>query len=419
MQTAVSEVPARRLPLYGLLTAILVSTIGNTVAALAIPWYVLTTTGSPARTGVVALANTIPLVIGAFFGGAIVDRLGFRRSGVLADVASGVSVAAIPLLDMTVGLPFWALLVLVFLGAAFDTAGVTARTALLVDLAKMARMRLEQVTSMEEMALNVPLLIGPPLAGALIAVLDPTRLLWLDAASFAFSATVTIALVPRGAGRREEESDGVLTELVEGVRFVTRDRPLLWLIAFTGIITVLVAPLPSVILPVYMQATYGSALSLGLLIAAFGIGALVGVVVHGIAGHLIPRKVFLVVGAGGLAAVGAVFSAMPPLEVILVTAGLGGAAYGPWSPLLTTVASERVPEDVRGRVFGILTAVSVIAVPVGVLVVGLSLEMVGVRPFMMMIAFALATVAVAVGITPEIRKLNRLPGEMVQDSSKS
>lgn len=272
---------------------------------------------------------------------------------------------------------------------------------------------------MEEMALNVPLLIGPPLAGALIAVLDPTRLLWLDAASFAFSATVTIALVPAGAGQKEEESDGVLTELVEGVRFITRDRPLLWLIAFTGIITVLVAPLPSVILPVYMQATYGSALSLGLLIAAFGIGALVGVVVHGVAGHLIPRKVFLVVGAGGLAAVGAVFSAMPPLEVILVTAGLGGAAYGPWSPLLTTVASERVPEDVRGRVFGILTAVSVIAVPVGVLVVGLSLEIVGVRPFMMMIAFALAAVAVAVSITPEIRKLNRLPGEMVQDSSKS
>ncbi|MDP9379672.1 MAG: MFS transporter, partial [Chloroflexota bacterium] len=91
----------------------------------------------------------------------------------------------------------------------------------------------------------------------------------------------------------------------------------------------------------------------------------------------------------------------------------------PWSPLLTTVASERVPEDVRGRVFGILTAVSVIAVPVGVLVVGLSLEIVGVRPFMMMIAFALAAVAVAVSITPEIRKLNRLPGEMVQDSSKS
>ena len=105
---------------------------------VAIPWFVLETTGSATLTGIVAALTFAPTVLATFFGGAIVDRLGFRRTSIMADVASGVTVAAIPLIHATVGIELWQLFVLVFLGALFDAPGATARRSLLPDLVELA-----------------------------------------------------------------------------------------------------------------------------------------------------------------------------------------------------------------------------------------------------------------------------------------
>ena len=84
-------------PLYALYAADAISLTGNAVAQLAIPWYVLVTTGSAALTGLSVFFNFLPIVLSAFFGGVIVDRLGFRATSVVADLASSAAVAAIPL----------------------------------------------------------------------------------------------------------------------------------------------------------------------------------------------------------------------------------------------------------------------------------------------------------------------------------
>src|SRR5207253_1204203 len=79
---------------------------------IAVPWFVLQTTGSAARTGFTGFFSLLPLLIGGVFGGLIVDRLGFRRASILADLGSGLMVALVPLLYHTVGLAYWQLLVL-------------------------------------------------------------------------------------------------------------------------------------------------------------------------------------------------------------------------------------------------------------------------------------------------------------------
>ena len=94
----------RRAPLYALFLADTVSLAGNAVAQLAIPWYVLITTGSAALTGLAVFFGLLPVVISGFLGGVIVDRLGFRRTSVIADLASSAAVAAIPALHVTVGI---------------------------------------------------------------------------------------------------------------------------------------------------------------------------------------------------------------------------------------------------------------------------------------------------------------------------
>src|SRR5437868_3420409 len=120
------------------------------MAFIAIPWFVLQTTGSASKTGLTAAVTALPAVISAFFGGVIVDRIGYRRTSVLADLASGTAVALIPLLSATTGLAFWQLLVLVFIGNLLDAPGATSRLALSPDLAELAGVSLDRVAALND-----------------------------------------------------------------------------------------------------------------------------------------------------------------------------------------------------------------------------------------------------------------------------
>src|ERR687885_42443 len=110
---AEARAPRSTVPLLALFAADAISLTGNAVTQLAIPWFVLVTTGSPTLTGLAVFFSFLPTVIAALFGGVVVDRLGFRTTSVAADLASAATVAAIPALYLTVGLAFWQLLVLV------------------------------------------------------------------------------------------------------------------------------------------------------------------------------------------------------------------------------------------------------------------------------------------------------------------
>src|SRR5947209_6839754 len=192
---------------------------------LAIPWFVLQITGSVTQTGITAFFSTLPSVFSAFFGSALVDRLGYKRTSVLGDIASGATVALIPLLYHTVGLAFWELLALVFLGGLLKSPGVTARTSLVPDLAARATMRLERANALSDGVNRVARFIGAPVAGVLIAIIGTSNLLWLDAASFALSAMLIGLAVPSTAPlfNLEEGPRRYLAAVWEGVRFIQQD----------------------------------------------------------------------------------------------------------------------------------------------------------------------------------------------------
>ena len=187
---------ATRVPLVALLAAEGVSIAGNQMALVVIPLFVLQTTGSASRTGVTMFVTFLPTVIAGLFGGALVDRLGFRRTSVLADVSSAVAVAAIPLLHQTVGIEFWQLLVLVFLGSLLDAPGNTARSALVPKVVEEAGLSLDRGAALVNAVDRIATLVGPPVAGALILLTDISNVLWIDAGTFVFSALVVRAALP-------------------------------------------------------------------------------------------------------------------------------------------------------------------------------------------------------------------------------
>ncbi|HYN89829.1 MAG TPA: MFS transporter, partial [Ardenticatenaceae bacterium] len=230
MPSAAATASPPRLPILALFTANAISMTGNQLAMLAIPWFVLATTGSAVKTGLTAFFSILPVVLSAFFGGALVDRIGYKRTSIIADLASGIAVALIPLLYAAQLLEFWMLLAIVFLGALLDAPGTTAREALVPDLAQAAHMPLERASSLLQIVERGSRLLGAPLAGILVGTLGAQNVLWLDTATFGVSALLVAVAVPTLRVAPQEQPGSYPAQLREGLLFIRGDRLMLALV---------------------------------------------------------------------------------------------------------------------------------------------------------------------------------------------
>lgn len=367
----------QKMPFYAFLTANAISLAGNALTMVAVPWFVLETGGSAAQVGLVGFFTALPAVLAAFLGGTLVDRLGHKQSSIVADLASGVTVALIPLLYATVGLQFWQLLVLVFLGALLDAPGNTARQALLPDVAKNTGMRLERANALQQTVQRLSMLIGPALAGVLIMLFGASNVLWVDAATFVVSAALFAVAVP-AVGDRLVDTEPYLAQIRAGLAFIRGDRLLLTLLLIIATTNFLDAPVFAVILPVYAEQAYGSAANLGIMLSAFGAGAVISALVFGAIGHRLPRRGTFIISFVLVSVPFFVLAQMPAFPAAVGALAFAGLAAGPINPLLMTVIQERVPSAMRGRVFGMIMATALVAAPLGMVLAGLAVETVGV-----------------------------------------
>lgn len=398
-------IAADRRPLLALLAASVVSLIGNSLVAVAIPWFVLQTTGSPAQAGLVGFAQTLPHVFAGMFGGVLVDRFGYTAMSVISDLVSGVSVAIIPLLHYTIGLAFWQLLLLVFIGAILDIPGMTARRSMLPEIAMLGNVPLARANAWFESAQHVSFLIGPPIAGVLIAAVGAAAVLWIDAATFLISIVLVMTSVPRIAPTVRRVTGRYRDEVLAGLRFIRRDPVLLWMAVTVGISNCVVAPLIAVILPVFVKETSDRPSDLGLLIAAGSVGALIGALLYGSVGLRLSRRTVYVAGylTYPLAFWG--LALMPPFWWLMAIAMVSFIAIGPLNPLMVTVRHERSPIELRGRVFSSFSAIAMVAQPLGVLVGGLLIEGTGLRPTVLGIAIASQALGIVVAFMPVFKGL--------------
>jgi MFS family permease/N-acetylglutamate synthase-like GNAT family acetyltransferase len=399
----------RRLPLFALFAANAISLSGNVVALVAIPWFVLQETGSAALTGLSGFFTFLPTVLSAFFGGVVVDRLGFRTTSVVADLASAAAVAAIPALHLTIGLELWQLFALVFLGALLDAPGATARRALLPDLVELAGMPMERATSIAQAIFQGSYLVGAPIGGVLVATIGATNTLWVDAVSFLASAALIGMLAPVAVSAAREVKTGYFADLAVGLRFIWHDR-LIRAVVITVLLTnFLDAPLSPVILPVLVDEEFGSAEYLGVLLGVFGGAAVVGAAAFGAIGHRLPRRRTFVVAFFVASLPYLALATTPSLALTVVIVVVFGIAAAPLNPILATVGYERIPAEMRGRVLGALTAGAYSAIPLGILVGGLLVEAIGVGPTLLVIGVCYVAVTAYGFFNPAFREMDRVP----------
>ncbi|WP_328328904.1 MFS transporter [Kribbella sp. NBC_00382] len=375
-----------RAPLIAFLVANVVSVCGTRVSAIAIPWFVLISTGSPTKTGLVSLAEMLPLVLSKAFGGPLIDRIGPRRVSIVADVGSTLVVAMIPLLHSLHALNFPTLLVLVGIAGALRGPGDAAKGTLVPDIAEAARVPLERVTGLESTTERLAGFLAFGLAGGLIALLGEVNALWIDAASFGFCAVLFVIWAPRRQTKtnetKETEEEGSYGQrLREGWTFLRKDRLMMPLVLMISLTNLLDAAVVAVMIPVWMRNHGHGPGQTGMVLTAFFITATAFALVAASIGERIPRRTafilsFLICGAPRFV----VLALDVPLWVVLVTYAVGGVGGGFINPVLGALFIERVPRPMLGRVNSLAESVGWAGVPLGGVLAGVTIAGIGLTP---------------------------------------
>src|SRR5581483_502488 len=153
-----------------LLAAEVISSLGTQMTWIALPWFVLKTTGSPQRMTWVMVAEIVPIAVLGFWGGAIAGRLGTRRTMLICDFARAPLFVLIPALHEAGLLPFWALIALVAASGAFNAPYLGVQRAVLPELVGEDQTEVSSANALLQAANRMTIFLGPPIAGVLIAV---------------------------------------------------------------------------------------------------------------------------------------------------------------------------------------------------------------------------------------------------------
>ncbi|MET4926042.1 MFS transporter [Streptomyces sp. PSRA5] len=427
------------LPLVGVLAAMAVSLTGTRVSAIALPWFVLVTTGSATQTGVVAFCEMAPYVAVKAFTGPLVDRAGPRTISWATDLISAAAALAVPLLHAADRLSFPLLLVLVALIGAARGPGDLAKDVMVPEAADHGRVPLERATGFAGVTERLASTLGPAAGGVLIAFLGPLSGLTVNAACFALGSVIIGLMLPRGMGQpaehvpspqdvadrpsdsstdRSTDSPGPPAEpgywrrFGQGFTFLRSEPLLLTIMVMVMVTNFLDAAFSTVLLPVWAKESGNGPSAIGLCAGAGGLAAIGGSLIAAAVAHRMRRRAvffagFLLAGAPRWL----ILASPAPLWAVVVVFAVGGFGSGFLNPILAAVSYERVPRRLLGRVKALSGALSWSGMPLGGLLGGAAVASFGLAPVLLVGGLVYFLTTNLTGLRPEWREMDRLRGK--------
>ncbi|MBA3787242.1 MAG: MFS transporter [Actinobacteria bacterium] len=382
----------RQRPLVALLAAETVSTTGSQMTWLALPWFVLVTSGSATRMSAVVGAELIGLAVLGIPGGAVLRRLGAWQTMLLSDAVRAPLMLAIPALHWAGVDAFAAILVLAFLLGALAGPFFAAQKVIVPELLGEDESLVGRANALFQGATRITMLLGPVLGGILIATVSAPWALVVDAGTYVVSAVLVLTLVPKPARLPPVDED---VGARRGLRFLAREPLLrLWIPLFALGDTAWTAFFVSVPVLVVVRFDADPRIA-GWLLAAFGVGAVVG----NVAAYRV-----LLERVRGLTLVGTcilgqalplwLLTIHPSASLAAFALGLSGLANGIVNPPIHSMMTLRVPPPLRPSVMTVNVMIFGLAQPLGVFGVGPVLDAFGPQPVLVAFA-AVQTVAMA------------------------
>jgi len=374
------------------------SSLGSQISGVAFPLLVLGLTGSPAKAGIVGFAAALPVPFLALPAGLLADRVNRRQLMISSNAIRGLTLAVIPLLLVTTGLPYVVIVIIAFVNGSAFVASYVAERGVLRQL--VAPEDLSHAVARNESRIFAALLAGPPIGGLLYGLSRAVPFV-CDAVSYAAS-TVTLLLIR--SDFQEERAASQRGGVLDGMRWLWR-RPFFrgCAVLFAGSNPVLAGL--SLLLVVLARRHGASPALIGVMLAVVAAGGLLGALLSPrLAPRLPPRAVLI---AENWAIV-----AMLPLLLLAHNALLLGA-IGAGAVLVTPVTNSIIlshqvalaPDHLQGRVQAAFTAISSSAGWVGPLAIGLLLQDAGSSATVVALTAWMTVLAIAVVTVPWFRQL--------------
>jgi MFS family permease len=326
-----------------------VSSVGNFIHNVALPFQVLALGGGALELGLWGAIFSVASLVFVLFGGAFADRFPRRALILVTDLIAGLVVAAIAVLAATGQLRIEHLYVEAALFGATESFFQPALSALIPELVPADI--LQAGNALRGSSRQVALLAGPLIGGLLVAFAGTPLAFGVDALTF-FASFGALALA-RPPRREPPPAAPLLRQVREGLAY-TFSVPWLWIFIFAWALVLFgqVGPL-NVGLPIFVRdVLHGDARLFGLVTAAFGFGEVVtGVVLAQVKVRRLGIGICVFGIAGGLAVIG--IGLVPVVPATLVFAAIFGAQFVGLGVLWTTAVQKHVPADVMGRVMSI------------------------------------------------------------------
>jgi predicted MFS family arabinose efflux permease len=389
----------------------MISRAGDAFTAVTLAWVVLDIAG-PVQLGVVLMCFGLPRVVSGPVAGRLLER--FRPRILLAadNAARGLLIAAVPCL-------LWAHHL-----AIADLYGIAAVSALLSSVTEVAEAalvprlvdddQLDAANSLLSANWELAYIVGPAVAGVIVATLGAPFALLCDAASFAVMSVICAGLPTLGPASRAATGNAEPARRnVPGLAILLR-FPAVLVLSFCGFGMLFLDGAATVLYPVYCRTfLHAGAAGYGILLSAAGVGALLGVVAGAaLAGRLPPSpRIGAVIVAG--APLFGLLCLAPDLVVAAILLGLATFAWGPYSVLERTLVQRLVPDDLRSRLFGARIMISSLGFPLGSAIGGALIGGLGVPGVILAIACSYLLLGLLPLLAPALRGLDAAAGSRV------
>ena len=382
------------------------SVIGDRITFVALPFAVLAI-GDLSDLALVEASFALPFLVVAIPGGTLADLVGRRRTMLIADVVRALVLTVMAVLLLAGSAQIW---MLAALAACFGVAEAffgPAMVGLLPQTVETAR--LQQANALFGLIQNVGMVLGPVLAGIMLALTGPGEAIAVDAATFVVSAAFLARLRPAEPARGElgeQGPDGLLSGMRQGWEIVRTSG---WILPGIGALvayTVFVLPSIFVLGPALAERDLGGASTWALLTAAFGVGAVIGsLIAYRVR---IQRTLVVAFAAMLLASAQGLFLSsglgVPAIAVLQCMAGVGVSIF---FTLWDLTVQQQVPPAATARISAYDWAAAVGLMPIGLVLSGPIAEAAGIETTMRLGAAVAVIAALACLAVPAVRAVRR------------